>query len=419
MQTQPSPMFDLPAPSLAATPGAIAKPRKAEAAENGENPVADFAMLLDLSRIAGTLPGTAGAGSELPLSGKALPVDAGGTEAEAADTVQAIAVPAPFVDPALAAPVLPPTMVRQDEAKGEPAAVPNIAPAFLPVLTPVGVEALPDKPEEAKPLPGRPDMVPMNPDALRKLDLRIEDSRPAAQLPEQASARAVAVHAALNEGLRPGSARDEGKEPHGGKSDPLPVAGKPERPVQAEGSGDAATRPPARPIPAVEPVMPVVAAFGEPRPASDATPAAPSARSESLRADFATLVDRLVEARAALGGEPVRIALRHAEFGAVAMQLKPDDAGLSVTMASADPGFARAVNAAVPVIAAAAQANDATPQGDSGQARQQAAMSGQSETSGQQRGHAAPERRGEDNRQRAQHPQPRPNSGESRSGIFA
>lgn len=64
--------------------------------------------------------------------------------------------------------------------------------------------------------------------------------------------------------------------------------------------------------------------------------------------DFSTLVDRLVAARDAAQGDVVRVALPHAEFGRVALHFRNDDAGLSVTMTSADPGFARAVTAALP-----------------------------------------------------------------------
>ncbi|HEX8055322.1 MAG TPA: hypothetical protein VF481_01570, partial [Novosphingobium sp.] len=61
--------------------------------------------------------------------------------------------------------------------------------------------------------------------------------------------------------------------------------------------------------------------------------------------DFATLVDRLVEARDAASPASVHAAITHSEFGQVSLRFDQDANGLSVSMSSADPGFARAVQA--------------------------------------------------------------------------
>jgi hypothetical protein len=62
--------------------------------------------------------------------------------------------------------------------------------------------------------------------------------------------------------------------------------------------------------------------------------------------DFATLVDRLVEARDAAMPQAVRAAVHHADFGQISLNFQADDARLSVSMSSADPDFAPAVQAA-------------------------------------------------------------------------
>lgn len=61
--------------------------------------------------------------------------------------------------------------------------------------------------------------------------------------------------------------------------------------------------------------------------------------------DFATLVDRLVEARDAASPNSVHAAITHSEFGQVSLRFDQDANGLSVAMSSADPEFARAVQA--------------------------------------------------------------------------
>ena len=76
--------------------------------------------------------------------------------------------------------------------------------------------------------------------------------------------------------------------------------------------------------------------------------------------DFAALMDRLIAARdAAQTGLPqsVQVAVNHAEFGQVSLSFQHDQRGLAVSVASADPDFARAVQAAIPAANAAASAD--------------------------------------------------------------
>lgn len=62
--------------------------------------------------------------------------------------------------------------------------------------------------------------------------------------------------------------------------------------------------------------------------------------------DFATLVQRIAEAREAVNAQSIRTSLSHSEFGHVSLHFRPGDAGMNVTLASADPDFARSVQAA-------------------------------------------------------------------------
>jgi hypothetical protein len=100
-------------------------------------------------------------------------------------------------------------------------------------------------------------------------------------------------------------------------------------------------------------------------------------------------VDRLVDARAAAMPEAVHAAISHRDFGQVSLRFNQDAGGLSVAMSSADPEFARAVQAS----AASAQSqttsdngSNAARQDGSGQ-QQQAA--GQAQSQNQQHSQAS------------------------------
>lgn len=99
--------------------------------------------------------------------------------------------------------------------------------------------------------------------------------------------------------------------------------------------------------------------------------------------DFAALMDRLIAARdAAQTGLPqnVHVAVNHAEFGQISLNFSHDKAGLAVSLASADPEFARVVQAAIPAPAALASSDSAAR--DSGR-------SAGGQFTGNQNGHAA------------------------------
>lgn len=129
--------------------------------------------------------------------------------------------------------------------------------------------------------------------------------------------------------------------------------------------------------------------------------------------DFAQLIDRLVAARESTQPQAATLALAHADFGRVELRFASDSTGLSVALASADPDFARAVQAAVPPATASADSNAA-------QGRQQGQHSAQGESlAGQQHGQQTARREPQD-RFIAANPAPRSaDSSGNDAGIFA
>ncbi|MCK9542293.1 MAG: hypothetical protein M0R03_09730 [Novosphingobium sp.] len=133
--------------------------------------------------------------------------------------------------------------------------------------------------------------------------------------------------------------------------------------------------------------------------------ASPLPSAAPMPRDIATLIDRLVEARdgaaSQAGGATVAATLAHAQFGRVAMQLRPDDGGLTVAMTSGDPGFAPAAQAAVAASAQSAPAEDGRgsqprpdqQQSPAGQQPGSHSPSSQARQSGT--GRTAPEREGQ------------------------
>jgi len=88
--------------------------------------------------------------------------------------------------------------------------------------------------------------------------------------------------------------------------------------------------------------------------------------------DFNALIDRLAASRdaaAPAGGGTVRIALPHADFGAVAVRFERNGGNLSIDVSSADPAFAPAVRAA---LASDGASNEQAREQTREQAREQA-----------------------------------------------
>ncbi len=102
-------------------------------------------------------------------------------------------------------------------------------------------------------------------------------------------------------------------------------------------------------LPASARAMPAPAALPPAGPApTHGHLASPAPATVEAPADFAQIVDRLVAARDAVAPAEVRVTLDHAQFGKVSVGFTPDASGMNVTLAAADPEFARAVEAAAP-----------------------------------------------------------------------
>ncbi|MFM5950601.1 MAG: hypothetical protein ACKOPM_15465 [Novosphingobium sp.] len=135
--------------------------------------------------------------------------------------------------------------------------------------------------------------------------------------------------------------------------------------------------------------------------------------------DFTALIDRLTAAREAMAPQAISLTVAHQEFGPVRLHFRPEDAGLSVAMTSADPDFARAAAAQpAPVLptAASEQAGSAlqqrgegapSPQGGFTQSRGQSSERREQHHGQQHQPHGQPERRGAGR------------AATQRSGIFA
>ena len=132
--------------------------------------------------------------------------------------------------------------------------------------------------------------------------------------------------------------------------------------------------------------------------------------------DFAALIERIAVAREAAAPQAVSITVTHQDFGPVRLSFRPDDAGLSVALSSADPGFARAA-AAIPVPILPMTAADQAGLGQS-----QRSDSGAAQTGGQShsRGGSGDPRRDSQPHSQA-NPGPRTSRDRSapRTGIFA
>jgi hypothetical protein len=123
------------------------------------------------------------------------------------------------------------------------------------------------------------------------------------------------------------------------------------RPVLDQASEPAPQSADAAPTPAASSTLtaPAAAPQAPGTLAQIAAPAAPPAH-QNPGESFAAVVDRLMAARDAARADnpvqPVAVNLRHAEFGEVSVRFEHRADGLSVALASPDPDFARAVQAA-------------------------------------------------------------------------
>lgn len=242
-------------------------------------------------------------------------------------------------------------------------------PVAAPVVTLAPIEIVPDS--DAKATGSTPSAIPAQP-AVTAVQL-------AARHPLATAAATVtpvqADDAAPTAAIKPRTGRrDTGLET---ASTPSATDAKPAVRMPAETASTA----PASPLPLIaEPAQ--IRSTGIAAPGIVTSAAATAQAAESPQ-DFATLVDRLNEAREAAGPQLVRTAVTHAQFGRISLQFRHEDNGLAVTMANSDPSFTSAVHAA----ANASLAGNANGNGDDAGRQQQ--QQSQNQASSQQQAASA------------------------------
>ncbi|GAA4779222.1 hypothetical protein [Novosphingobium ginsenosidimutans] len=373
------PTAALPTLMTGATPIETPLPNGAQTAENGdfnailaETAAVRPVPLESLLEVALDPAAAVPADGKLPESGKDLPDTAEpASETETAIPILAL-LPLPIAAAGPAAPL-------------QPALDRPLPPAQSPVLNPLNVD--PDQPLPRL-APGKTAKGPAQsaaPTLPQAPQVAAAELPPVTLLrdgPRQAPPPRVAATLRLLAEAEP----DKG------------TIAAPELPLTA-----AATATPAQQLPFVS--IPAAASANAPA-------TAPTAMAAGH--DFAQMIDRLVAARENTQPHAATLALAHADFGQVELRFNSDTNGLSVSLASADPDFARAVQAAVPPVQSSSDSAAA-------QGRQQGQSGSQPESSAgqQQHGQQAAGREPND-RFVAANPRPRSTeSGERDGGIFA
>lgn len=376
------PTAALPSLMTGATPAEAPLSNGAQTAESSE-----FEAILANSAMVGSSPAAtllelspdpaaaAASGPELPEDGKDLP-DAAQT---ATADVSAIAVLALLPVPAIAASPAAPLQPALDRPLPS-VQLPQINPAIevtdqpVPRLAPGKAGASAQPPQQAP----QQSLLQVPPTAATELPpvTLLRDGPRQAPPPRIAATLRLLAEAAPDKGTI--------------------IA--PELPLAA-----AATSTPTQPLPF--PAIPAAAPAHAPA-------TAPAALASGH--DFAQLIDRLAAARESTQPQAATLALAHADFGQVELRFNSDTNGLSVALASADPDFARAVQAAVPPVAASSDSN-ATQGRQSGQSGAQPESFAGQQQHGQQTGRREPH-----DRFAAANPAPRKaESGTRDAGIFA
>jgi hypothetical protein len=153
--------------------------------------------------------------------------------------------------------------------------------------------------------------------------------------------------------------------------------------------------------------------------------ATPAAEAMMRPQDFAQLIDRLVSAREAALPQAASLSLAHTEFGRIDLSFTRDGNGLSVALASPDPDFARAVQAAVPPAPTASDAGTQRQPGsgtgshDGASAQSHGSHSGQPSAQGDARRDGRPTDQPMPGRTRAERAATHPARDLRGSGIFA
>lgn len=277
-----------------------------------------------------------------------------------------------------------------------------------------------------KPAPGRPKAAPQFSlpvqAAVRAVLVHSADPaqpvgaiKPAPILPEQAAAQATIALAARGNPERPARLpkADAGiaLPSDSGTQTALPLASlRPLKHSLAEHTPSAD----------LQTALAVATPDGGPLSAPQTAAPAPSAPPAFARHDFAAMIDRLIEARDSAGAQPVAMTVPHDDFGPVSLHFRTADDGLTVTMASPDPDFARAVSAAVAPAGASNQGDLNRQGGEPASSRQHGGGSAGNDLAGEPRaGSRDAERDGSRQRRdqaRLQRSAPRQ---QGSSGIFA
>lgn len=264
----------------------------------------------------------------------------------------ALAQPAPIAVLALLQPPVPDTAAPVEAGQTSGAAAPQSAPAAQPRTAPVA--------KTETPAPAVPVLAVAAPAVPTAALVQVAAPVAAMAAPVQFQVRARQPMASEAARVQPAS-----------DAAPATPTASPIDLLRSRAPADLAPVLPAGPALAAAPF----AEAPQAAPLAAAAPAAP-AQSEAPM-DFAQLVDRLVEARDAARPQVIEAAVAHAEFGRVSLRFAQGDDGLSVTMASADPDFARVAQSAAAAVppppASAPSSSDSGAQGQASAQRQDAA----------------------------------------------
>lgn len=367
-------------PELPAAPLSAAPLPKAlaggVAGEDGDRPARDFAGLLDTA-----LPGAAQA---LPEAG----VEAGTAAAVTLDPVPVMrplgllatgakaggeALPSAPTIVLSAAPVSTGTSLPESGSDAPPAAAPAPAmpqPVEPPVAAPTFAPAFAPPPAaSANPFeetPGLPDSEPPELALLALLPAAVSapvaNPGPApARAEDAARVRAVAAAAAAAAQARPAA-----------RQPALPLAPAEEdasaniSPAVAGGDQSGAAPQPAASTAATPAPQPTVSALAQPAPPAAPPPMAEPAAPRPAAPRQESTIAQLGELREALRSVRPEMTLRHAEFGPVALRIEGATAAPQewrAVLASRDPGFVPAIQAALAERAIAASADSAATGG--------------------------------------------------------
>lgn len=262
-----------------------------------------------------------------------------GAEAQAAE------IPAPAEDQPQ------PAVEAQGEEPARSPVVVEAAPVILAAAPAVPASPAPLEAKSAGALPAAPrprGAAPLPAVATRAREVSPE--APRTEVPQQVQQIAPPLlqvpQATIRIAAAPAEARREGE--------PVPVAAPPAGEAEPASETAPATAAPrtAQPFAMLSPALPTQAPL---------TLSAMPASAVQGPTDFAQIVDRLVAAREAVAPAEVRVTLDHVQFGKVSVGFTPDASGMSVTLAAADPEFARAVEAAAPFAPPAASETQPVP----------------------------------------------------------